>query len=204
MNKALTEAPPQILHEMVYYKDGELYYTPEYRSKDKRRKPGPIGYVTDSGYKVVVFTVEGKKRHFYVHRLIYWLHTGEWPEVVDHIDRVTLNNHISNLRASTESENRQNRSCQSRSNTPFVGVHKTLNNGYRVTVNLDGKQYVINNYKTAETAALARDMLAHIFYGKFANLNILGNLVLNVQTPEIIAYPKESATPAIKELLKQQ
>ncbi|HAV9873771.1 TPA: HNH endonuclease [Escherichia coli] len=198
------ETPPEIIREIIFYRDGEIYYTPEYLKDHPRCKSGALGSVDKADYKSFAFYLNGKMRKFYVHRLIFWLNTGEWPETVDHIDRNRLNNNISNLRAATIKENSSNRISNPRSNTPFVGVHKTIKDGYRLCVNINGKQYTINGYKTPEAAALARDMLAHIFYGKFANLNILGDLVINVKTPENIAYPKESVTPEILELLTQQ
>lgn len=43
-----------------------------------------------------------------IHRLIYFLETGECPKIIDHIDGNGLNNKFSNLRAVTTRENAQN------------------------------------------------------------------------------------------------
>lgn len=43
------------------------------------------------------------------HRVVYFLMSGEWPEVVDHIDGNSFNNAPGNLRRSTHVKNQQNR-----------------------------------------------------------------------------------------------
>ena len=43
-----------------------------------------------------------------VHKLIYFLETGEYPKIIDHIDGNGLNNKISNLRGSTVRLNTHN------------------------------------------------------------------------------------------------
>lgn len=42
---------------------------------------------------------------YYLHRLIYYLHTEEWPPEIDHRDGNKANNKIENLRASNRSHN---------------------------------------------------------------------------------------------------
>ena len=51
--------------------------------------------------------LKGKK--YYAHRVIFYLKTGLWPKVVDHIDGNTMNNHPDNLRSSSFLENQHNR-----------------------------------------------------------------------------------------------
>ena len=63
--------------------------------------------VNTNGYKV--FRINGK--NFYVHRLVATAFLGACPEglEVDHIDRNKLNNHFTNLRYVTKSEQAKNR-----------------------------------------------------------------------------------------------
>ena len=64
-----------------------------------------------------------------VHRITHFLHTGVWPEVVDHIDQDTRNNVPANLRASTHVRNAQNKCYE------VKGYHwHTTSKGYRVIV----------------------------------------------------------------------
>lgn len=65
-----------------------------------------VGTLSTNGYLVV--TVFGKT--FYVHRICWFLQTGEWPDgSVDHINGVKTDNCWYNLRLATHSQNGCNR-----------------------------------------------------------------------------------------------
>ena len=70
-----------------------------------------IGQIAGSVHKdhnVYYRTVKFEYKSYTVHRVVYFLETGEWPETIDHIDGNGLNNKFSNLRAVTTRENAQN------------------------------------------------------------------------------------------------
>ncbi|MEB4674789.1 HNH endonuclease [Enterobacteriaceae bacterium G50] len=164
--------PPDELLNLIFYEDGHLYWTKAAIKEKPRRKAGPIGHVTPAGYRQTLISVGGVKRHFYLHRLIYWFHTGEWPETVDHKDQNKQNNRIENLRPATRKQQEHNKS--SRGETNYFGVnYNKENKTYRATIAIDGKQQIITGFKTPEMAALHRDILATLFHGEFASLNIL-------------------------------
>jgi hypothetical protein len=48
------------------------------------------------------------RQHMKAHRIVYFLHTGTWPETIDHIDGVRTNNLIENLAGKTYAENNHN------------------------------------------------------------------------------------------------
>ncbi|EGV5393315.1 HNH endonuclease [Salmonella enterica] len=164
---------------MLRYEDGNLYWLPEYciarRKPDKAIgsfKPGP-------GYHMTSITLNGVLREYYTHRLIWWLLRDEWPEVVDHKDRNTQNNHIENLRAATTLDNMRNRTVRRGNPTGFVGV-RTEANGFRATL-VVGDNYINScGYRSKEAAAMARDIMAYLINGDFAALNILDNPTLSV------------------------
>lgn len=60
-------------------------------------------------YKAVTATVDGKQKHYYVHRLVAeaFIPNPENKPQVNHIDGNPLNNHITNLEWATASENIQ-------------------------------------------------------------------------------------------------
>lgn len=182
MSQHRIDPPPDNLRDLIEYKDGAIYWTKEAKAEYKSRKDGPLGTIDNSGYLYTNLRAgdDNKRRRYFIHRLIYWLKTDEWPEVVDHKDRNRLNNDFDNLRASTVSQNMRNRSNLTGSKSDFTGVHPTKKNDYRVSVRISGKQYFICGYKDEKTAALARDILAHMFYGEFANLNYLGKKKIRI------------------------
>ena len=72
-----------------------------------------IGYIgrTNNNYHKVVIQYNGVKRNMRVHRLVaetFLPNNNDLPEV-DHIDRNRINNHISNLRWVSRSDNLKNR-----------------------------------------------------------------------------------------------
>lgn len=96
------------LLEKFYYccKTGKLYH-----------KRGPLegkeaGSITKDGYRVICTTVNGKQKLMLVHRLVWFLETGDAPkppQVLDHINHDPDDNRIENLRLVTQKENCRNR-----------------------------------------------------------------------------------------------
>lgn len=62
------------------------------------------------GHLQIQFCKNGKRKFYYLHRIIFEAHFGKIPEkfVIDHIDRNPLNNDISNLRLVPKSINNMN------------------------------------------------------------------------------------------------
>ncbi len=61
-----------------------------------------------------------KGKSYTLHRLAWFYVYGEWPDLIDHIDRDRHNNRISNLRKATYSENTMN-----------SGIYKSNTSGHR-------------------------------------------------------------------------
>lgn len=71
-----------------------------------RAKPGPATVRLDKdGYEFLSY----RGSRFYVHRLAWFYVHAKWPkEYIDHINGISADNRLSNLRESTNSENQQN------------------------------------------------------------------------------------------------
>lgn len=171
--------PPDELREQIYYKDGALYFHEGHDKRYKRNQGKPIGYRTKDGYLRVRLTVNGAIRAYLVHRLIYWLEKHDWPVSIDHKDRNRSNNLIDNLKPATLLENNRNTSIRKDNATGYTGVER-YGSKYKVKIKLDDRAYVICGYESLEAAALARDILAKIFFGDFARFGILDNAALKV------------------------
>ncbi|EDK1967278.1 hypothetical protein CH513_15460 [Salmonella enterica subsp. enterica serovar Infantis] len=164
-----TTPPPDVIREMIFYSDGELFWFPEYYKGRRTRRP--IGNVDSDGYKRTTITIDGVTRSYKIHRLIYWLEYNEWPEVVDHIDRNKENNQIDNLRPTTILKNNQNKGLQKNNTSGYTGVY-FAKGSYNVSVGFEGSMFRKSGFKTLESAILARNVVITLFYPENSLLNV--------------------------------
>ncbi|EGI0196869.1 HNH endonuclease [Salmonella enterica] len=180
------DPPPDELIEMLFTENGKLYWKPEFCRKGKVEGK-PIGSVDRYGY--LTFTSKAgqpdkKVRAYKVHRVIHYLNKGEWPPVVDHIDRDRLNNVEDNLQSANNFINSQNREKNYDNNTGFLGV-KNRNSSFSAFIHSNNEHLEISGYKTPEAAALARDILALLIHGKHANTNLIGKFKISLEGVEL-------------------
>jgi len=91
--------------------------------------------------------------------------------MVDHRNRVTLDNRKTNLREATIAENNRNHKNLPRKH-PYKGIRP---NGKKwVSVIFFGKPIYLGTFITAEDAAIAYDKAAVEYHGEFASLNFGG------------------------------
>lgn len=95
-------------------------------------------------------------------------------ELVDHEDRNTLNNQLSNLRPCTQSQNMANRVKYTKSthSSTYKGVH-FCNRSKRwiAKIKLDGKSKYIGAFRTEVEGAVAYNKKAKELFGEFCVLN---------------------------------
>lgn len=114
-------------------------------------KPQSRGY---KPYKCINLKFGGKKINVYLHRAVWAVCYGRWPErTIDHIDGDPTNNRIGNLREVSQSENGCNTLHQWRPNkvTGVPGVYKMRNGGFNTKIR--GKEYSFRDPYTAFHAA---------------------------------------------------
>jgi hypothetical protein len=70
------------IEKHLYYKDGKLFWKKS-RCCNKFKKDSEAGTITSSGYR----TVSINKKQTRSHRLIYILHFGYAPSMLDHINK---------------------------------------------------------------------------------------------------------------------
>ncbi|EGJ5144229.1 hypothetical protein INE66_004556 [Salmonella enterica subsp. enterica] len=156
------DPPPDELIEMLEYREGNLYWKPEYHNP-RRNNEKPLGAIDRYGYKVFSSPIgyeNGKTRNYKVHRVIFYLLTRLWPPVVDHKDRNTLNNDFSNLKASDMKNNSHNTTKRKHSKQEYVGARKEASGSYAAIITMDGKFCRVGGFHDAKHAALFRDVMA--------------------------------------------
>lgn len=153
----------ELTHEFVCsflrYEDGYLYWKkqsgPAYAGKQLTR-------INADGY--ICLSLKG--RMLLAHRVIWFIHYGEWPNgQIDHINRNRKNNKLENLRVATNSTNQANRKPSL--NRKFKGLCLMNNGKHRAMC--AGKYLGVFN--TPEEAAIAYNNYAKRTYGGFALLN---------------------------------
>lgn len=119
-----------------------------------------------AGYLVV--SVDGKL--YLVHRVIWAMVTGVWPEhTIDHADTHRANNSWLNLRLATKAENSRNSCGWEKSKSGIKGVYPAkapFRWEAKITLNLKSKS--LGTYDTIDAAKAAYDKAAKQHYGDFA------------------------------------
>lgn len=131
---------------LFYYdrEKGELYWTNPPQPNTKRLKGKLAGTINRDGY----LNVTHMKQGFRVHRIIWYLEKGYWPErVIDHIDGNKLNNKISNLRECSHTENMRNTYRHRAGKLLGTGYHKQ-HQKWRAFMRRDGRQIQLGMFNS--------------------------------------------------------
>ena len=116
-----------------------------------------------------------KQRYLQMHNAIWEHHNEPIPDgfTVDHINRNTLDNCLSNLRLATPSQQKQNQGLQRSNTSGYLGVtwHKSSGK-WQARIGVDGKSVYLGLSDDRIEAALAHDAAARIHHDPaFAQLN---------------------------------
>jgi hypothetical protein len=131
--------------------DGKVFSL-DYRRTGRTQELSPV--TNNHGYHKVVLSKDGKVKTVYVHRLIAQAYLQDYdPDLdVDHIDRNRTNNHVSNLRMTTRSQNKQN------NNAKGFTFHKDRKK-WRAQLQINHKKYYGPYRDTKEEAIADREEL---------------------------------------------
>jgi len=131
----------EYINSIFEYKNNALYY--KKRNSNIVRKDLRAGHKNDRGY----ITIRMNKKHFRSHRLIWIMHYGDIPKglFIDHINHITDDNRLENLRLVTNQENQWN--------SVRKGYHKCKRSGkYMSYIHLNDKSIFLGYYNTKEEA----------------------------------------------------
>lgn len=130
-------------------------------------KRGSIaGTIDTNGY----VSIKIDKKFYRAHRLAWLYVYGVWPEkYIDHINHVTTDNRIANLRECDNSQNQCNQRVQKRSKSGTKGVtwHKATGK-WQVQCKLNGKNYHGGTFESLEEAVRVCADLRKSIHEEFA------------------------------------
>lgn len=117
-------------------------------------------------------TFAGKR--YINHRIIFFLHFGYCPEIIDHIDGIRTNNRISNLRAATLSQNNCNTKLRKDNSSGHKGVSLRSKGKYqywRVLIWKNRKLVINKTFPLSEfqSACNYADEQRAVIHGEFSN-----------------------------------
>jgi len=111
------------------------------------------GTMAGNGYKIV--TVDTNK--YMLHRVIWLIQHGEFPENIDHINGDRIDNRLVNLRSVSTQENLKNRKIGSANTSGIMGVQwDKARNAWNVYIGLNKKNTYIGRFNNIFDAAAAR------------------------------------------------
>jgi len=128
------------------------------------------GKPSERVYAVRVVRVNGKPKKIYMHRVI----TGAEKrcEIVDHINRDTLDNRRCNLRVVDNARNLKNTGVSRTSKNKYKGVYYVERlDKYRVRTTINGKLKSFGSYSDIEEAAKKYNSVIRKHYGEDYYLN---------------------------------
>lgn len=151
------------LHGLFEYRDGDLIWRED---RGRKTKSGDLAGSMKDGY--VVIRINGKS--YRAHRLIYLMHHGFLPDLLDHINRIKSDNRIENIREASVSENAMNRKPSGTSRYKGVAWH-ARDERWVAGIRIGGRQKHLGSFIKEDDAAKAYDCAAKEHHKEFANLN---------------------------------
>jgi hypothetical protein len=149
-------------NELFRYENGKLFRIVDCGNTSLGEE---AGWTTAYKYKAVCIDY----KCYLIHKLIYLMHYGVWPKIIDHINGNRSDNRIENLRVASISENAFNQKITKRNTSGCKNVSWDINKCkwvVRLTKSKKVKQWYIEDYELAE-------LLAHeareLYHGDFAN-----------------------------------
>jgi len=165
--KTMPEVYAEISKNVAYMKDGTLVWVNPSQRNDRIGRE--VGSIDRGGYRYTNFC--GKT--VLVHRLVFFIHNGYLPRIVDHINRDRLDNRIENLRdCASYAANGWNAEPRIGFTSKYKGVSRAKTKGkWRASANYNKKPKYLGYFDDENEAAIAYNKFAMEHYGEYAVLN---------------------------------
>lgn len=144
------------------YEDGRLYWV---SCHIKSLIGTEAGSENKNGYSNIKVPGLGSRR---CHQLIYFMHHGNVPETIDHIDGNSRNNRIENLRAATQHQNMFNTKMYANNKTGYKGIRQRPSGKWTAEIGFNNKTVVLGSFRSLSEAIEARKSAEEKYYGEFA------------------------------------
>lgn len=106
---------------------------------------------------------------YFAHRVIWAIHHGEWPVIIDHINGDGADNRIDNLRSVSHKDNIRNSKLSIANSSGACGVYWSARNlKWAAQMRLNGKTKYLGIYEKFDDAVAARKS-ADVRYGFHEN-----------------------------------
>lgn len=147
--------------QIFSYDNGHLVWL------EGKRKGQRVGTVNTYGY----LCCQVDYRKYLVHRVVFFMHFGWWPPVVDHVNGDPLDNRIENLRSATQRQNCYNSRTPSNNTSGIKNVRFDKRRGtWGVSVRAGGVRLHIGTFRDRNAAADAASEAMHRLHGEFARV----------------------------------
>ena len=144
-----------------------------------RARKGEVAGTNMKGYWRVQIRFNNENFKCLAHRLVYAMSTRKNINnvLIDHIDGISKQNILSNLREASHSENMRNRSkSKTKSTSKYLGVHWCSYSGkWKATLRNNQRKITLGRYDSEDEAALAYNQAAIVHHKDFASLNSLAS-----------------------------
>jgi len=151
------------LNYLFDYKNGELFWK---NPKSNRVKIGQkAGSKNNKGY----FKTAINGKYFLNHRIIFMIHYGFLPKMIDHIDNNSENNFIENLRPATRSENQHNSKISQNNTSGIKGIYwNKKSKKWKTQFKLNNKKMYFGEYNDIDYAKFVIDAMRYKYHKEFA------------------------------------
>ena len=158
----------QRFNEAFEYKDGDLYW--KIMTNPSKKLIGKKAGCKSSGAYGVV-NLDSKA--YSIHKVIFCMHHGWMPPIVDHINLVCDDHRIENLRAATHVTNNYNKIVQKNNKVGIKNVcWSKQNKKWFVQLTQNKKRIFKAYFDDLELAELVATEARNKYHGEFANHGI--------------------------------
>jgi hypothetical protein len=129
-----------------------------------RRTGGRVGEMHEKGY----LRVSVSRAKIRIHHIVWFLETGRWPDMLDHVNGDRADNRFCNLREATYGGNAANRGAQKNNKLGVKGVRRARGNMFQANIQYRRRSIFLGHFNTVEAAAAAYAEAARKYFGEFA------------------------------------